>query len=411
MKDEALHVQMFGTFAIRYQGKIILNEGRTSESQFAYLMQLLLHHPDQGVSRDLVEQILFEDRDIEDVHHATRSVVYNAKQKLKNAGLPEANYIGLQKGVLHWTKDIPVVEDAARMEELAKEAETETDPVRKKELYLEACHLYRGEFLANQIGMVWVAQEARKYRALFCECAEQAVNLMREQDDYLEMEALGIYAAKLLPFSDWETVTMEAMVSLGRFEDAMKFYDDTLDLYLRSEGLRPSPRMIDLLNKLGTQVEHQYALLDEIQSQLEDGQESLPGGFLCSYPVFQGVYQMVQRMMERGGQSIYLMLCTVVDSKGNPMKAGPMLDELSDRLKDSICHSVRRSDAVCRYGKGQYLVLLINTTSEDCSIVQKRINERFIIGRQRTGIRYHVNIVVCSSEQGQSLLGFRGETQ
>ena len=152
--------------------------------------------------------------------------------------------------------------------------------------------------------------------------------------------------------------------------------------------------MMDLLQKLGTQVEHQFALLDDIQAQLETESSNTKGGFLCSYPVFQGVYQMVQRMMERGGQSIYLMLCTVVDSKGNPMQNGPQLDELSERLKDAICSSVRRSDAVCRYGKGQYLVLLINTTSEDCSIVQRRINDHFIIRRQRTGIRYHVNIVV-----------------
>ena len=45
---------------------------------------------------------------------------------------------------------------------------------------------------------------------------------------------------------------------------------------------------------------------------------------------------MLARIMERGGQSIYLMLCTVVDSKGNPMKEGPVLEELSQRLGNAI---------------------------------------------------------------------------
>jgi GGDEF domain-containing protein len=76
------------------------------------------------------------------------------------------------------------------------------------------------------------------------------------------------------------------------------------------------------------------------------------------------------------------------------MKQGPQLEDLSSRLCEAIQNSVRHSDAFCRYGKGQFLVLLINTTAEDCSIVQRRINDHFIIGRQRTGIRYHVNIVV-----------------
>ena len=125
------------------------------------------------------------------------------------------------------------------------------------------------------------------------------------------------------------------------------------------------------------------------------------GGYLCSYPVFQGIYRVIKRMMERGGQSVYLMLCTIVDSKGNPMKEGPMLMELSERLKDAIQQSVRQGDSLTRYGKGQYLVLLINITRENCEVLQRRINSRFIVRRQRTGIRYHVNSVAYTPQEEQ----------
>ena len=67
------------------------------------------------------------------------------------------------------------------------------------------------------------------------------------------------------------------------------------------------------------------------------------------------------------------------------------LDELSERLKSAITESVRYTDTVTKYGQGQYLVLLINTTRENCSVVEKRINSKFIIGRQRTGIEFSVN--------------------
>ena len=100
--------------------------------------------------------------------------------------------------------------------------------------------------------------------------------------------------------------------------------------------------------------------------------------------------------MERGGQSVFLMLCTVVDGKGNPMKDGPMLEELSQRMCESIRLAVRRGDVLSKYGRGQYLVLLINITRENCKIVQKRINYRFIVGHQRTGIQYYVNSVFCT---------------
>ena len=71
-----------------------------------------------------------------------------------------------------------------------------------------------------------------------------------------------------------------------------------------------------------------------------------------------------------------------------------MLDELSERLGEAIQESVRHSDAITRYGKGQYLVLLINTTLENCTVVQKRINYKFMIRRQRSGVQYYVNSVI-----------------
>jgi hypothetical protein len=120
--------------------------------------------------------------------------------------------------------------------------------------------------------------------------------------------------------------------------------------------------------------------------------------------VFQGIYRMVTRMLERGGQSVYLMLCMVVDSKGNPMRDGQMLEELAGRLEEAIRDSVRHSDAISRYGKGQYLVLLMNTTRESCGVIQKRINCRFLIGRQRTGIQYYVNSVICHPHGGSAIV-------
>lgn len=73
------------------------------------------------------------------------------------------------------------------------------------------------------------------------------------------------------------------------------------------------------------------------------------------------------------------------------MKESPVLDELAGRLQDVLLKNLRKSDVVNRYGRGQFLVLLINTTREDCHIIQRRIDKQFLTSRQRTGIRYHVN--------------------
>ena len=39
--------------------------------------------------------------------------------------------------------------------------------------------------------------------------------------------------------------------------------------------------------------------LDDIQRKLSEDAEIVQGGYMCTYPVFQGIYRMVERMMER----------------------------------------------------------------------------------------------------------------
>ena len=390
----ALKVRMLGRFSVSWNDEMIAGGSNYSESQFVYLMQILLHAGRKGVSRTALEEVLFEGREISNIRHATQSVIYNAKKRLRQAGLPDVNYIEQRSGVFYWTDQIPVEEDTAAFEELCAQAEAADVLEEKLRLCLEACYRYTGEFLSNQAGVLWVAQEAKRYRAMFCGLVEETVGLLRILQDFGAMESLGRYASKIEPLCNWELITMEALAAMGRYEDAIKLYEETVSYYMREQGLRPSRKMMDMLSELGDQMQHTHEVLDEIQDHLSGRAQGIKGGYLCSYPVFQGIYRMVERMIERGGQSIYLMLCTIVDGKGNPMREGAMLDELSERLGEAIQESVRHSDAITRYGKGQYLVLLINTTLENCTVVQKRINYKFMIRRQRSGVQYYVNSVI-----------------
>lgn len=389
--ENVLTVRMLGGFSVVWNGKLIAGGSKYVDSQNLALLQILIHHRETGVPRDRLEELLFGDREIDNAHHALQSIIYNTKKKLVKQGLPNGNLIEQRKGVFYWSAEIPLEEDAAEFSRLFRQAEETKDPDERLALYIDAAHWYRGDFLPSQAGAIWAAQEARRLKEQFCQCVERAAELLRMNQDFFQMEELGSYAAKVDPLADWETVTMEALASLGRYEEARKLYEETVDYYFNEQGLRPSKRMIEQFDRLAARMQHQHAALDQIQEELTGLGEREPGGYLCSYPVFLGIYRMVERMLERGGQSVYLMLCTVVDGKGNPLKEGPTLDELSKRMGDAVRAAIRRGDAMCQYGRGQMLVLLVNTTRENCSVIQKRINQRFILGRQRSGIQYYVN--------------------
>lgn len=387
-----LVVKMLGNFSLLYDGKSLVGQ-KSAETQFTYLMQMVLHYRNKGgVSREAVEEVLFGDRDVEDRKHAFRSVLYNAKKRLEKEGCPRTDYIIQKDGMLSWTEEIPVEEDADRFEALCLAAREKQDSEERLGLLLEACHAYTGEFLGMYAGLIWAATESRRYRAMFYRCVEEIVELLRDKQDYITMEKVGQHAATMAPFADWESVTMEALIGMGKYEEARQFYADTVQLYFEERGLKPSQKLMDSLNQLGEQFEHPYEVIDSVKEKLVEP-PGRSGPYICSWPVFQGLYQMIGRMSERNGGSAYLMLCTVVDSKGNPMREGMRLEELSSRLGEAILHSIRRSDVVNRYGKGQYLILLFNITLENCQVVQKRIDRMFLSGRQRTGVKYHVTDV------------------
>ena len=182
-RENVLYVRMLGGFSVRWNGKLIAGGSKANGSQFAYLLQILIHNRDSGVTRDRLEELLFEDRDMSNIHHALQSVIYNTKKKLEQAGLPPVNYVEQRKGVFFWTKEIPLTEDAADFDELYRRAAETEDEDEKLALYLDACHCYSGEFLPMQAGVIWAAREARRYREAFCDCMEHAADLLRKRQD------------------------------------------------------------------------------------------------------------------------------------------------------------------------------------------------------------------------------------
>ena len=164
-----------------------------------------------------------------------------------------------------------------------------------------------------------------------------------------------------------------------------------VDLYTNEYGGRQNDFVKDITTRLGELLLHTYDTVGQIQQRLRLDADAGGRGYYCTLPVFQELYRTIERTMARSGDKIFLMLCTIIDTKGNPMREGPRLDELSERLKDALIQSVRRTDTITKYGKGQYLVLLINTTRENCSVVEKRIKSIFMVKRQRIGVEFTVS--------------------
>lgn len=180
MREKILQVKTFGSFSMMYDGKSLFGR-KVGETQFASMMQMLIHERKKGVSRDRLEQELFGEREVENVHHALQSVIYNAKKRLEKAGLPDVNYIEIRNGVVYWNDEIKVQEDATEFDQIYNRIKHEKNPDKKIKDLEKIFEIYTGEFLVKRQSVIWVAIEARRYEDMFRECVEEAAGLYREK--------------------------------------------------------------------------------------------------------------------------------------------------------------------------------------------------------------------------------------
>ena len=396
-EKNVIYVKTLGSYSVSYKG-VEIAIGARDESQIGLLMLLMFHFGKEGASRSLIKNTLFEDRDIEDVSHAIRNVLYNMRKNLKAHGLPDASFVKQSKGIYYWTDEVEVIEDAREFERLVSEALLEENLDKQAALLADAAGSYSGRFFAGRDNVPWIYQESERYRALFGQAVTILMDYYRQTHKFKDMYDLALYAVNVDPFAEWEVYVVEALTCLGRFAESERYYEETVSLYIREYGDRSNEHVRDFIRRLGENLFHDHETIDEIQSKLTNPDDLGGRGYYCSLPVFQELYRTIERTMHRSADKIFLMLCTIVDSKGNPMREGAKLNELSERLRVAAVGSVRHTDTVTKYGQGQYLILLINTTEENCHIIEKRINSNFLTSRQRTGVDYAVKGLIVQKE-------------
>lgn len=394
-----IKVQFFGKFNIFYNGTPVAGEKVHKESQFNRLMLALLWAWPNGIERDELERFAVGENEMSEKHTALRIIIYKTKKKLVKLGLPDINLIYQEKGVVYWCKEIPVVADCRQMEAYYAKAEAMQETRSKEEiekrmlLYMDAAYLYKGEFLELFAAEVEITHLAKKYRELFVSCIDRASKMMERLKDWDNLEMLGRFAVSAQPFCNWEILVMEALIQKHMYEDATTYYSDVVDFYLKECGIYPSENLMHIMDELEDSVLHSEGTLDSIQTNLEEREEAVHGGYYCSFPVFKGIYQMLGRQVQRTGLNAYLMLCNITGSEsclnGNEKKQ----EELSADLREAIEMSIRRGDMFTRYGKGQYLILLFDTGLENCKIVQKRINRAFSEKGHRDMLKYHTRSI------------------
>ena len=315
--------------------------------------------------------------ELADASNNLRVTVHRLKKIIVDAGLPADEYIHIKKGIYSWQAPMRVEVDVKRFVSLYKESKECTDKERKEELLTQVCQMYHGEFLPALSGEEWVLLESIQYKKIYSESLKELCESLMTKGEYEEVLALCESACRMYPFDEWQSVRIECFIRLKRFKEALKEYEDTAKLFFEELGITPSDRLLKQFDEMSNQMNHTNPReINEIKERLKEDSDR-GGAYYCSLPSFRDSYRLVSRMLERNGQSAYLMLCSITDGKGHPMEKPEKLAVMAEELQNSIQHSLRRGDSFTKYSSSQYLILLTGTNKENCGMIFDRLRKYF----------------------------------
>lgn len=394
--DGMLSAKMLGGFSLQYDGKELTLD-RNTLSKTTQLLQILLLNGEKGVAKTSLMDALYGREDVENRNGSLNNTIFRMRRQLKSAGLPESSYLLIKGGMCYWDSAVPIEVDALEFEKKVQQARLEEDPDARVEELLEACRRYTGEFLPSMIGEDWVAVRNAGYRQQYFYCLDELCSELTVRERYEELVKITRTASEIYPFEDWQIHEIDALIALDRYKDAMEVYERTTKKMLDELGLAPSPEMLRRFRIMGERMSEAAGAIEDIRSRLTE-KERMAGAYFCTFPSFVDIYHVFSRIMERKGISIFIMLCTLKDSKDRVCGNEPGKDrEVSHLLSDSIRRSLRSGDFYTRYNHSQYLILLSEIKQENCMLISQRIERKFREEEQAKG--YKIDFYVASAAE------------
>lgn len=387
-----LRVRMFGKERITYGNEQIIF-GRNSITKAMKLLLILLHYGKEGIARNRLLQDLYDREELSNVSNNFRVTLHRLKKMLVDAGLPEYEYIVSKDGYFYWDSPMEIELDTEVFKDKISAAKQSVDAKEKINLLREACQLYNGEFLQKLSGDEWVLMESVRYKNMYTYALEALCSLLMEYREYDEVLKIVEPACEMYPFDEWQSVKIDCYIAMNHYKDALREYESTAKLLIEELGITPSNKMMEQFRIMSEHISSRPQIITEIQGGLQEDNEE-KGAFFCTFPGFRDAYRVIRRGMERNGQSVFLMVCTLVDSKGRPLENSDKLDLMSEALYNSIKNSLRRSDSFTRYNPSQYLVMLMGTNKENCQIVIDRVKKNF--SKEHKSWSQYLNCTVTS---------------
>lgn len=402
LEKRVLKVNMLGDLQVMLNDKEVELPGGIY-SKTTRLFLLTVFYREKGIQRQNILEMLYGEGEYADDSGSLRVAVFRLKKYLMDAGILTKEGSIYQKGIFKLCEEgLRVVMDVEEFEAAAMEAFSRREKDEQIKLLETACQIYRGDFLPALSGELWVAGKQAAYQNLYFRCMHRYLELLSESKQYGKILSLTKGIIRMYPYEEWYVAELDALIGMERWKEAKEAADQAVQSLMDHMGVHPSRELEEQMKKITNHLNGSTRNLMEIQKELEENVNNT-GAFYCSYPSFVGVYQYEMRKIERTGESLYLMLCSITEKEGVKAEES-YFEKAIEHLGDAIRMSMRRADVYTRYGPNQYLMLLEGFKQEDCPVISARIESNFgkEQGMGKFRLHYFIVPVITREEQQES---------
>ena len=374
-----LIVNTMGRFQM-LMGNDVLNYENMRSAMLTKLLIYILLHREQSISAEDLSNALWQEDEVENPVGALKNLMYRLRQMMRN-NFGDKEFVLTNVGSYQWNPDIAVTLDIEEFEMIfkqARESKTIEDAVAN---YEKALYLYQGSFMSKIGELYWVMTLNAYYHSMFLSAVENLAELYLKMGHYEQME---IVCKNALQYEDAdEQIYYNLIVARARMMKiklAQETYQKAQEILYREVGIRNSRKLqeayqIILKEKKGQETEN----IKNVSLAMTEANPE--GAYLCGYAVFEEIYRLEARRLQRLGEQEHMLLFTIFPS-GKSFEKMEQSEKFfairtMDKFQNILLSSLRICDVVARYSDMQYIVLLPKCSYECSMIVANRIISKF----------------------------------
>lgn len=266
--QDMLQIYTLGNFGLAVGGQSVALD-KWIRKQAVTLLKYLITQAGRPIHRERILACLWPDADESRGWERLKVTISYLRRQMRELGMRDDVVATVGKAYLLRRDAIRV--DAETFERLIAEGRSLQAEQRNEEAlacYAEAEHLYRGDYLEEDIFADWCAEERERLRELYLEMLADVIECCAQHGDYAEAARLCRKALVREPCREsFHRSLIELLARLGHSDQAIAQYRSCQQVLAQELGVEPMPE---------TQRIHQQIL----QGQAHNGKSFLTAGRL-----------------------------------------------------------------------------------------------------------------------------------